>query len=101
MSFRAQRGIFGISGEGSEPLYRDEEEHQTQITRITQKNADSPSTQTDGTLARQGRPIEGFCGIGGGGLIGVSVVSGFPGRGILRYLRKLRPSASGVLKTSR
>ena len=40
-----------------------EEEDQTPITPITQKNADSPSTGTVATRARPSFPIEGFCGI--------------------------------------
>ena len=64
LSFRAQRGIAALRVEGFRPLYRDKEENQTQITRITKKNADSPSTKSVATLARRRFPIEGFGEIG-------------------------------------
>ncbi|MDF2775282.1 MAG: hypothetical protein K0S86_4782, partial [Geminicoccaceae bacterium] len=42
-------------------LYREEQETKTPITRIPQKNADSPSTKTVATLARPSFLIESFC----------------------------------------
>src|SRR5688500_5309218 len=58
---RRSRAIANVPGEGPETLGRDDEENQTQITQITQKNADSPSATTVATLARQGLPVERFC----------------------------------------
>jgi hypothetical protein len=46
---------------GLRSLCRDDEENQTPIALISQKNADSLSTGTLATLARHGFPIECFC----------------------------------------
>ena len=61
MPFRAKRGIATLPIEGLRPLYRDEAENLTQMTQMTQKNADSPSTGKVATLMRQSFLIEGFC----------------------------------------
>src|SRR5687767_5728213 len=58
------RGIAGVRVEGLRPLYPEEEDTKTPITRISRKNAHSPSTRTVATLARPSFPVEGFCGIG-------------------------------------
>ena len=60
---RRSRGIALVPVEGLRSLYREEEETKTQITRILQKNADSPSTKTVATLARPSFLIESFCAI--------------------------------------
>ena len=90
------RGIAVVPIEGKAP-YRDGEENKTQIALISQKHADAPSTGTVATLARQSLPTEGFCEIGVIGSIGVSFLSGFPGRAASRFPGTTaipRPSAS-------
>src|SRR5688500_5917069 len=58
------RGIAGVRVEGLRPLYPEEEDTKTPITRVSRKNAHSPSTRTVATLARPRFPGADFCGVG-------------------------------------